>query len=783
MNSGRRGNDAGVVINFFKYLLIILLSSYILFFIILLFTPKPLLLENVQFSRAVYADNGRLLHLTLSPDEQYRLYTTLSTIPPDLIKATLLQEDQYFYYHSGINPISLFRAFIATYIQGNRKIGASTITMQLVRMKDKIYTKTITGKLSQIFHALQLEHYYTKEQILEAYLNLAPYGGNIQGTGAASLIYFSKPVSNLNLSEILTLSVIPQNPLRRVPNQIKQQNLLKARLDLFSRWDKKYPESFNQTQKVLLQLPLQLQYNTPFIAPHFSVDVLNHYPQQSQLHTTLDLRLQKTLSQISTNYSKTNNLHNYAILLIDSRDMGVKSLIGSADFFNPEIHGQVNGTARKRSPGSTLKPFIYALALQQGLIHPLSMLKDTPTHYGAYSPENFDKDYVGPINATNALITSRNIPAITLMDGLHNPSFYQFLKQAHLNLLKPESQYGLSLALGGEDITMQEMVKLYSMLINGGYLKPLRFLQTESAEQGERLLTPEASFLVLDMLKSNPRPDIMSTAARISKLPVYWKTGTSSRYRDAWSVGIFGPYVLAVWVGDFANKDYQQFIGLETAAPLFFRIIDGIEVNNSSIKDIRQNPAKLSLVHTQICEASGLLPTSLCTKTVETWFIPGVSPIKRDNIFREVLIDTRTGLRACEVSATTKFVVYEFWPSDLEDLFAKAGIHHPIPPPYNPGCNLSMSSGDSLSPQIVSPRANLVYSLQLNKNINNIIPLTAIVDHDVKTIYWFINQSYIGKSAPNQPLNWIAKPGSYKLRAVDDHGLSDVVSLKVELVK
>ena len=771
------------VIRFLKYLLIIICSAYVILWLIITCLPKPPLLEDIKFSRAVFDDHKRLLHLTLSADEQYRLCTPLSDIPPDLIKATLLQEDQYYYYHTGINPIALTNALIKTYFLKERKIGASTITMQVARIKHKSYTRNISGKLGQIFYALQLEHYYSKEQILEAYLNLAPYGRNIQGIGAASLIYFGKPVAQLNLSEILILTVIPQNPLKRVPNQAKQRNLLKAREAFFLRWSKKYPDSVNQTQKLLLQLPLQLQYNTPFLAPHFTTSVLAKFPKQNSLDTTLNLKLQNIITQIAHTYSKTNNLHNYSVLLVDSRDMEVKALIGSADFFNKQIKGQVNGTQSKRSPGSALKPFIYALALQQGLIHPLSILNDAPTQFGIYSPENFDKDYIGPISATTGLITSRNIPAISLMEQLKNPSFYQFLKQAHINLIKSESQYGLTLALGSEDVTMQQMAALYAMLINGGTLKPLRFLQTESRTQDEHLLTPEASFLVLDMLKSNPRPLMISTAAMTSKLPVYWKTGTSSRYRDAWSIGIFGPYVLAVWAGDFANKDYQQFIGIQTAAPLFFSIIDALETQISGLKDIRQDPAKLNLVHTPVCEASGLLPTPLCPKTVDTWFIPGVSPIKKDNIFREVLIDTRTNLRACEVSPTTKFVVYEFWPSDLENLFVRAGIHHPAPPSYNPGCAVQISTQGELPPRIISPRANQVYSIHISNTANNVIPLTAITDNDVKTIHWFVNQSYIGKSTGKQSINWIAKPGNYKIRAVDDHGMSDIISLKVEQVQ
>jgi len=776
-----------MLLNFLKYILIFLFIIYTLFLGVILFTPKPHLLENVKYSQAVFDNQHHLLYLSLTPDQQYRLYTPLSEIPQNLIKATLLQEDQYFYYHPAVNPVSIIKAFIETYLLHQTKMGASTITMQVARMEYDIHSRNVSGKLKQIFKAFQLEHYYSKNQILEAYLNLAPYGGNVQGVGAASLVYFQKPVNTLNFSEILTLAVIPQNPIKRSPELSEHQKLFQARYDLYLRWIKKY--SKYQNQKAVINLPLQLEtlHQMPFIAPHFVVEALEQHPHQIILNSTIDLKLQNIITQISASYSKANNLNNYAVLLVDTRDMGVKALIGSANFFNSAIDGQINGTDAERSPGSALKPFIYALALQQGLIHPLSILKDAPSRFGLYAPEDFDRDYVGPVNATRALITSRNIPAVALMQQLQHPDFYQFLQQSNIKLLNPEIKYGLSLALGGEDITMQEMVKLYAMLVNNGYIKPLRFLKDTPQIQGKRLLTPEACFLVLDMLKTNPRPNVMSTAANISTLPVYWKTGTSSRYRDAWSVGIFGPYVLAVWAGDFENKSHAQFVGLESAAPLFFSIIDAIQAQSGHIQDIVQTQNthhKLNLVRITICEASGLLPTPACPKTVETWFIPGVSPIKQDNIFREILIDTQTGLRACRVSSTTKFVVYEFWPSDLESLFQKAGIHHAIPPDYNTECHLNNQIGaEGPAPRIVSPRENLVYSLHLNSRENSIIPLIAITDDDVKIIYWFINQSYIGQSIPNHSLDWPAKPGNYTLRAVDDHGRSAVISLKVGLVK
>lgn len=771
---------------FFIFTVSVLFCIIIALLAVILILPKPLLLQDIDFSKVLYDDHQNLLHITITSDQQYRIYTPYANIPSHLIEATLLQEDRYFFFHPGINPIALGKAFMETYILRTRKRGASTIPMQLIRIKYKINTRTILGKLAQIFKALQIEFYYSKKQILEAYLNLAPYGGNVQGVGAASLIYFGKSINKLTISEILTLVVIPQNPIKRTPTLGQHQKLFQARNNLFLNWLHHYTySSFLSDQKALMQLPLQLK-NTrevPLLAPHFVFYVLQHYHHQDIFNTTLDLSLQNIITKIAKDYAAHHPLNNYAILLVDTRTMGVKAMVGSSNFFNNKISGQINGTNAKRSPGSALKPFIYALALQQGLIHPLSILKDTPQYFAEYAPENFDKNFEGPINATQALITSRNIPAITLMHQLKNPSFYHFLQEAHINLPKTAAYYGLSLALGDENITMQALTELYAMLVNNGQYRPLRFLSNDTKTVGKQLLSPEASFLVLKMLQSNPRPNAIASASKKMELPVYWKTGTSSHYRDAWTVGIFSHYVLAVWVGDFQNKTHQQFIGITTAAPLFFSIIDAIQNQIGQLSDIIYDKyKKLNLAKVKICEPSGLMPTKLCPKTVETWFIPGVSPIKKDNIFREILIDKRTGLRACKVSPYTTFSAYEIWPSDLENLFEQAGIHHPTPPPFEASCNTRDRSTQGLQPKIISPREHLVYSLHINSHENEIIPLIAIADSDVKTIYWFIDQTYIGKSQPNKSLLWKAKPGTFKLRAVDDFGRSDLLILKVSLI-
>ncbi|VEB37547.1 penicillin-binding protein 1C [Legionella cherrii] len=762
----------------FKFLSIILITLLVSAYLILFFLPKPILLEGTSFSKAVYDEHNKLLRLTLSQDEKYRLFTPLSRISKQLVEATLLQEDQYFYWHYGVNPWATMKAIWQTYGAQSRRVGASTITMQVARMRYGMNSKKISGKLLQIIRAIQIEMHYSKEQILEAYLNLAPYGGNVEGVGAASLVYFGTPVHKITLPQSLTLSIIPQNPGKRTPNN---KELKKIREHLLGRWLNKHPEDLNKKAMFALPLVMQDTHMLPFSAPHFVNKILSEAPtKQQSIDTTLDYRTQTIIERITHHYlarKKGIGVNNAAVLLIDTRDMGIKGMLGSADFFNTSISGQINGTEVKRSPGSTLKPFIYGLALDQGLIHPNTVLKDVPHSFNGYNPENFDYDFMGPIKAKDALVLSRNIPAIYLASQLTSPTLHQLLEKAQISQLRSESYYGLSLSLGGAELTMDELVSLYAMLANDGIWFPIQAFKNTVKPKGIRLLSPEASYLVLDMLKNTPRLDENSKSW--SRLQVAWKTGTSSGYRDAWTVGVFGPYVLAVWVGNFDNKANPAFIGKDIAAPLFFELIDALNHERGPIHALEKHPEQMNLRKVEVCKSSGMLPTRYCKDTEWSWFIPGKSPIKTDTIYREVAINSKTGLRTCHMDEYTRFEIFEFWPSDLLSIFKKAGIQRHTPPFFEPDCSLSGNSG--IDPHITSPQNGISYIIRANSPQNNTIPLTAVTDAGIAYVYWFINETFIAKTKAGESYLWKAKPGKFVVRVVDDHGQSDARDIHVQL--
>ena len=760
--------------------------------------PKPPLRDAIPSSVAVYDARGALMRLTLARDEQYRLWTPLAEIPPELVEAVQLHEDQYFSYHPGVNPWAMLRAMARTY-SGGTKQGGSTLTMQLARLLYKLNTRTPWGKAKQIALALSLEARYSKDEILEAYLNAVPYGQNIEGVAAASLIHFGKRPQALSLPEILALAVIPQSPLSRTPSDTAQARLSEARMRLFKRWAEKHPEA--QAQAGLISAPLSLRGKTrlPFEAPHFTTMLIAENARLSaEIQTTLDLRLQKLLERHMRHYlsrAQQRGLNNGSALLVDWTTMEVKAWLGSANFADSSLQGQVNGVLGKRSPGSTLKPFIYALAVDQGVLHPMTILRDSPQSFGPFTPENFDGKFVGPISAHQALIRSRNIPAVVVNAQLKQPSLYEFLKSAHIAKMASEAHYGLALTLGGGEVTMAELGALYAILPNQGRWRPLvtrkdgtavpkpnRGTPGQKADEGKKLLSEEAAFITLDMLEKNPRPDV-AYAGRVMPLPVAWKTGTSWGFRDAWTAGIVGRYVLVVWLGNFDGSSNPELRGIDAAAPLFFNIADALMTDTTRVA--RRQP--LNVIRVDVCQASGDLPNADCPRTVKTWYIPGISPIKVSELHRAVMIDTRNGRMACP-PYDPRFIkreVFEFWPSDLQRLFVQAGLPRRSPPPPA-DCRAENTGVAGMAPKIMSPRTGVTYQRRLSQSDNENsdgIMLQAVADGDVEKLYWFFNTNYLGSSTSGKNLPWKNAPsGRHTLRVVDDHGRVDTRLVKVELI-
>ncbi|PWM65273.1 MAG: penicillin-binding protein 1C [Desulfovibrionaceae bacterium] len=737
--------------------------------------PKPDLWGGADFSRVVTDRSGRVLRVTLTRDEKYRIFTPLERIPAAMREAAILYEDRAFYRHPGVNPLALVRA-VAGMAAGGRRMGASTITMQLVRLRDGLDTTTVPGKLRQMWRALVLERHYDKRAVLEAYLNLAPYGGNVEGVGAAARVWFRKDAALLSLPEIMALVPVPQHPAARNPAARRGRALPEARERLAGLWREKYPEVGNLFESAPLAVsgPADL----PFEAPHAVAEILARPDlPEGEIVTTLDLPTQRVVERAlkrAVARGRVWGMNNAAALLVDWRDGSVRALAGSADFFDAGIQGQVDGTAARRSPGSTLKPFVYALALEQGLIHPLTVLADTPRVFRGYEPENADGEFRGPVSAREALRASRNIPAVALAGRLAPPGLYGFLTGAGVDFPESAEHYGLALVLGGAELSMRELAGLYTALPGRGMARQPVLLPRER-NRARRVLSPEAAYVTLDMLRApSPSGPTPFTAC--------WKTGTSNGRRDAWTVGVIGPYVLAVWVGNFDGAANPGFTGAGAAAPLFFDIARALAAREA-LPDPLRNREGLNLVRIPVCAATGDLNTALCPEAggrAETWFIPGVSPIADSGILREILVDRETGLRQCrDIEGRTERMVWEFWPADLRRLFRQAGINKPPAPPFAPEC-LGGGPPPGRPPVITSPRPGVVYSRSLTRP--GPIPLLADTEADADGVFWFAGTRFLGRSGPDEPLLWDPAPGITELRAVDDLGRATSLRVNVETV-
>ncbi len=757
-----------------------------LYIIIRIFTPP--ILAQTHFSTAYYDRNGSLLRLTLSADDKYRLYTPLNKISPDAVRAIILYEDRHFYRHPGVNPVALMRAFHQYITHRPNPVGASTITMQVARLRYDINTKRPSGKLKQIAAAIYIDAFHSKREIMEAYLNLAPYGGNIEGIGAASQIFFHRTAATLTTIESITLATIPQNPTHRnISTKDGLANIMNMRGDLVRRWIAAYGD--NATLRTLANMPLSV-YGTadlPWAAPHF-IDMKNAArrdiavrpgPRNGDIKTTLDLGLQNALYKtLRHEIAQRRNIgiENAAAILVNYKTMETLAYIGSADYFNKEIYGENDGVRARRSPGSTLKPLIYAAAADQGLIHGMTLLRDAKISFGVYAPENADNEFYGPVLARDALTHSRNIPAINLLRQIGTRNFYTLLSKSGVGNLKSPEHYGISVALGGAEVSMLELANIYATMANLGMHHEIKTETDTPTDTGTQLLRPEAFFLTLDMLarQKTPQRNIPFAKRQQNTIRHYWKTGTSSSYRDAWTAGIFGDYVLIVWVGNFDGRPNNAFSGAKAAAPIYFSMAGATQKyfeshgthvqNNDFLRD------DLNIAQIDMCDGVGGIAGTHCPHTTPAYFIPGVSPIDMSSVYRAIPIDKKTGLRACTADPdSTYMAVYEFWDAEYLDMFRRAGVTRHTPPNFVPGCDLDKISNTRSAPMIVSP-ADSARIVIVSDTQTEHVTFRAITDMPDVRIFWFLDDKVIGTSQSGETFSHPVPIGRHTVRAADELG-------------
>ncbi len=595
-----------------------------------------------------------------------------------LHQAMLTAEDRWFYYHYGINPVSIATALYDNLKAGEVVRGGSTITMQLARLMEP-KARNVPNKLVEAFRALQLEHAYSKSEILTFYFNMLPYGGNIVGTAAASRFYFNKPQHALSLGEAALLAAIPNAPERLRPDRFPE-NARKAREKVLNRLLARGQISKQQWQEASQEPIPKKRYSLPFKAPHLSRMLVRHAEPTTdgRIYTTIDTKVQETAVRILREYldaagkpslQGSHGAGTGAIVVMDTQSREVLAMVGSHDFFDRSVSGQINGTLAPRSPGSALKPFVYALAMEQGLITPETLLFDVPVSYAGYEPVNYDGKYNGYVTARQALARSLNVPAVNLNARLKNITLHTFLKQAGISTLAPAKKYGLSMVLGGCEVNLLELTTLYAGLANMGEFKPYQIAvsgqqSAVSSQQSEnllaesrwlkakgysqRLLQAETSFIITEMLTTSQRPtnavkslEVFESTINLPKIA--WKTGTSYGHRDAWCIGYSPTLTIGVWLGNFDGRGAPMLSGTDAATPILFALFSALTGQDTHRWFTKPEQLKTR----QVCALSGAPVSPYCPTHKSDVYIPGISPVAICAIHKRIYVDETTGYRLC----------------------------------------------------------------------------------------------------------------------------------------
>jgi penicillin-binding protein 1C len=750
----------------------IVFSILLLFIMLDLLFPLP---DKKEFSKEIHAKDGTLLTAYLTSDDKWRLRTELEEVSPDLIKAIVEKEDSWFYWHLGINPVSIVRAFYNNLTSEETQLGASTITMQVARMLEP-KKRTYLNKLGEMFRAIQLEIKYSKEEILELYLSLLPFGGNIEGVKSASYIYFNRPPDKLSLAQSITLAVIPNDP-NSLRLDRSNEEIIKNRDYWINKFKQEKIFSSSNLNDALDEPVEKNRYAIPVSAPHFSYFIKNNFSGDI-INTTLDLSTQKTaenllLRQVNKLFYK--GITNGAVLIIDNKNSSVIAYCGSADFYDESSFGQVNGITAIRSPGSTLKAPLYAYAFDEGKLTPQMKLADIPTDFRGYQPENYDLKFYGNVSTEFALVNSLNIPAVKLLEQVGLNNFIVFLENSGFNQIrKQKNKLGLSLILGGCGTNLQELTRLFSAFTRNGKLYPLNFILDEEEVQGEQIFSESSSYLTAQILAGINRSDIVNLS-NYSKLPKFaWKTGTSYGKRDAWTIGFNPNYTIGVWMGNFNGVGSPNLSGAEAAVPLLFDLFNAIDYDS----DVKWFEVPEEIMTKEVCSESGMMPTQFCTNRVRDLAIQNQSSNEVCNIHKPVYVNLDESVQYCTGCLPTldyKKAVYAVYQPELTVWLSKNKYDYHKPPPHNPNCTAKFAEG---GPKILSPSEDYEYFLE--KDSGQEILLLAASDSRVKTHYWYVNEKFIRKTKPGERLFYIPEDKELKITCLDDKGRDGSVNVNIK---
>lgn len=716
--------------------------------------PPPLPRQR-DTSTLVVARDGTPLRAFADADGVWRYPASADSVSPLYLQALLNYEDRWFWRHPGINPWGLLRAGKQWLFEQRIVSGGSTLTMQVARMLDP-HTRTPWGKAKQLLRAVQLELHLSKAQILALYLERAPYGGTIEGVEAASWAYLGKPASQLSHAEAALLAVLPQSPSRLRPDR-HPEAAQRARDKVLERLVSLGVWSREEVDDARIEPVVTRALQPPLHAALLAQRLRSAQPRAARIESTLDIGLQRTLEErVSSYFSQLPERTSAALLVVDNRTLEARAYVGSVAFGDKQRLGHVDMVQAWRSPGSTLKPFLYGMALDDGLIHSESLMVDAPQSFGGYRPGNFDAAFNGPVSAATALRLSLNVPAVDLLDRVGSARFAARLSHAGINLQFPHgSAPNLSLILGGTGARLEDLVGTFAAFNRNGIAGRVRYTAQDAVIE-RRLMSPGAAWITREVLESNPRPGYGTGTFDVTGRPrVAWKTGTSYGYRDAWAIGTTRHYTVGVWVGRPDGTPLPGQYGAVTALPLMFEVVDSLP---RQAGDASTAPMPASVAQADICWPTGGLAEQtaapLCQRRMPAFVLDEVVPPtfaeREARLWQPGLqrfqVDARTGLRLSpECSRPHEPVQCEIarWPALLSPWLPQAQRQASQLPALSPDCSDDgRESGGTLHIEGLNDRATLARAPNAEHGVR--LQLRALGNDT--TVDWLLDDRWIART-------------------------------------
>lgn len=745
-------------------------------------TLNPLPLPKDDMARVVLAQDGTPLWRFADHNGVWRYPVSMEQVSPYYIEALLGYEDRWFYQHPGINPLSIARAAWQNLSGGQIVSGGSTLSMQVARLLDP-HPRTLRGKLRQLWRTAQLEWHLSKDEILTLYLNRAPFGGTLEGVAAASWAYLGKSPKSLSRAEAALLAVLPQAPSRLRPDrhpkraQAARDKILQ-RLAQFAVW----PE---RAISDALQEPVWLApRHEPALAPLLARR-LNHTNSPAVIETTLDASLQRRLEDMLLGWrARLPERTSAAIVVVEHDTMAVQAYLGSLDIQDAQRFGHVDMVQAVRSPGSTLKPFLYGLALDEGLIHSESLLQDVPRQSSDYRPGNFSQGFSGPVSASEALGRSLNLPVVQLMEVYGPKRFTGELRNAGVPLLLPRgAEPNLALILGGVGTRLENVVSGFSAFARQGKVAQLRFQPQQQLEE-KRLMSPGAAWIVRRILSGQRRPDIDPRAQLVERAPLAWKTGTSYGFRDAWAVGVSSRYLIGVWIGRPDGTPVAGQFGLASATPLLLQVHDVLNHRDRQAgKAVITDPQPAEVGVAAICWPLGQeLPRTdaNCRRLRFAWTLNGTVPptLNMDHSDLQPLVWLNPqGLRVAKDCPGAQAQRVALWPAALEPWLPIAEQRQNRLAPTDPSCPPPVQMY-AAPLQIVGihagDRLQRAAGAQSELNIRFSAPSRGTQQ------WWYLNGQPLLTTASGQGFDHVfTQAGSYQLSVLDGNGQTGSVQFSV----